>query len=395
MAFGSTGAGRISFFALSGNADVDSLSQNEIVLNLMDEAAKNVLRIIKVSGQNDPVASRFLISRITIAIPAGDYFNVSLVNGTLDALEINSQKIDLADLWDQVIAGDDFFELSELDDNIALGPGNDILYGNGGKDTASLGLGENFFDGGTGIDTVIYNSKIQDFIIQRTNESWRISDRGGVTRDTAVNIERLAFSNLTLNLVVDDAARAISSAALNRIAELYVAFFNRIPDGDGMEYWIGQYRAGRTINEIAESFFNAGISFSSLTGYRSDMSHGDFINVVYRNVLGRADGADAEGLAHWTTALASGTPKGSLVSSILDAAHGSAFSDPTNPYHSVQRLLDNKLAVARQVSIDWGVNYNTSDESISKGMAIAAAVTPTATTAAIALVGVDASGMTL
>lgn len=274
---------------------------------------------------------------------------------------------------------------------------NTSVTGTSGNNVLTSSAANESIDGGAGTDTVQFQGVASQYRLSTVNGQLRVTDsvanRDGT--DTLLNIERLVFSNVTLNLVVDDAARAISEVALNRIAELYVAFFNRIPDGDGMAYWIGQYRAGRTINEIAESFFNAGVSFSSLTGYRPNMSHADFINVVYRNVLGRADGADAEGLAHWTRALASGTPKGSLVSSILDAAHGPAFSDPTNPYHSVQRLLDNKLAVAKQVSISWGVNYNTSDESISKGMAIAAAVTPTATTAAIALVGVDTSGMSL
>lgn len=208
------------------------------------------------------------------------------------------------------------------------------------------------------------------------------------------NAKRIEFEDLTLNLAVSDLADTIAEPALNRIAELYVAFFNRVPDGDGMEFWLGQYRQGKTINDIADAFYNAGVYFSDLTGYRADMSNDDFIHIVYRNVLGRPEGADQEGLAFWRAELDSGrSAKGTLVSSILDAAHGSTFSDPTNPYHWVQKLLDNKLEVAKQVSVDWGVNYNSSEDSIAKGQAIAAAITPDDTSVAISLVGVVVADM--
>ncbi|WP_287925413.1 Ig-like domain-containing protein [Diaphorobacter sp.] len=206
--------------------------------------------------------------------------------------------------------------------------------------------------------------------------------------------KRIEFEDLTLNLAVSDLADTIAEPALNRIAELYVAFFNRVPDGDGMEFWLGQYRQGKTINDIADAFYNAGVYFSDLTGYRADMSNDDFIHIVYRNVLGRPEGADQEGLAFWRAELDSGrSAKGTLVSSILDAAHGSTFSDPTNSYHWVQKLLDNKLEVAKQVSVDWGVNYNSSEDSIAKGQAIAAAITPDDTSMAISLVGVVVADM--
>jgi hypothetical protein len=202
-------------------------------------------------------------------------------------------------------------------------------------------------------------------------------------------VTRIEFDDLTLNLLVNEVASTIPQPALDRITELYVAFFNRVPDGDGMEYWIGQYKGGKSINDIAESFYSAGVFFSNLTGYTANMTNDDFINIVYRNVLGRPEGADQGGLDFWRAELTSGrASKGTLVSAILDAAHGVAFSDPSNPYHWVQKLLDNKLDIAKTVSVEWGVNYNTSEDSISKGMAIAAAVTSEGIDEAIGLVGV-------
>ncbi len=262
--------------------------------------------------------------------------------------------------------------------------GNDLLAGGGGNDTIT---------GGSGTDTAMYDGVAAQYTIvtNRALGTATVADRQAQRdgTDNLNSVERIAFDDLTLNLTVRSLANTIPQASLNRIAELYVAFFNRMPDGDGMQFWVESFKSGQTINQIAEAFYNAGVFFSNITGYRADMTNDEFINIVYRNVLGRPEGADTGGLDFWRAELSSGrASKGPLVSSILDAAHGVTFSDPNNPYHWVQKLLDNKLEVARKVSVDWGINYNSSQDSISKGMAIAAAITPTDTAAAISLVGV-------
>jgi hypothetical protein len=171
-----------------------------------------------------------------------------------------------------------------------------------------------------------------------------------------------------------------------KLAELYVAFFNRVPDADGMSYWLDQVKAGQGFNQIAESFYNAGVAYSQLTGFSSTMSNADFINVIYKNVLGRKEGADEGGLSFWDDSLQSGrASRGSLVSDILNSAH--TFKGNAT-WGWVADLLDNKIAVATQFSIDMGLNYNTPEASIQQGMAIAAAITSTDTHAAIALIGV-------
>lgn len=108
--------------------------------------------------------------------------------------------------------------------------------------------------------------------------------------------------------------------------------------------------------------------------FSATMSNADFVNVIYKNVLGRKDGADAGGLAYWTGKLADKSEtRGSLVSTILDSAH--SFKG-NKDFGYVADLLDNKNLVAKTFAIDLGLNYNTSDASITNGMAIAAAVTP-------------------
>lgn len=266
--------------------------------------------------------------------------------------------------------------------------GNDYanrLSGNGGNDV---------LDGGGGLDAALYASPLANFRVTKALFGYSIIDKTGASgTDTLSHIESLVFSDKSLNLQVQAIAAAAPAADVNRLVELYVAFFNRTPDADGLSYWISARMAGQSINHIADAFYGAGIQYAGLTGFSASMTNADFVNVIYKNVLGRKDGADAGGLAFWTGKLTDGTAtRGSLVSSILDSAH--TFKGNPN-YGYVADLLDNKIVVAKTVAIDWGVNYNTASESISNGMAIAAAVTPTDINGALTLVGVSASDIHL
>ena len=55
-------------------------------------------------------------------------------------------------------------------------------------------------------------------------------------------------------------------------------------------------------------------------------------------------------------------------------------------------LLDNKIAVGRIHSVDFGVNYRSPEASISETMAIVEAVTPTSIGAALKIIGIIDSG---
>jgi len=221
-----------------------------------------------------------------------------------------------------------------------------------------------------------------------------VTDKTGTDgTDTLVNIEAIKFADKTINLTVQAKAASAPPADVIRLVELYTAFFNRIPDADGMSYWIDQMKAGKTTNQIAEAFYNAGVNYSSLTGFSSTMTNADFINVIYKNVLGRKDGADDGGLFYWQTEITLGREtRSTLVNKILDSAH--TFKGNAT-WGWVADLLDNKITVAKKFSIDMGLNYNTPEESITQGMAIAAAITPTSTAVAISLIGVDPTSLNL
>lgn len=211
-----------------------------------------------------------------------------------------------------------------------------------------------------------------------------IASRGTEGLTFLSNVNTLKFADATINLGIGSKSKTISSSDLTSLIELYIAYFNRVPDADGLDYWIDQFNTGRTLDQIGESFYAAAVQYSSLTGYLSSMKNTDFVTKVYQNVLGRST-PDQEGLNYWSDSLASGKEtRGTLIRSMLLSAH-SFKGDAT--YGSVADLLDNKAAVSHYFAIQQGLNYNSSETSIAQGMAIAAAVTSTSTNTAASLIG--------
>ena len=264
------------------------------------------------------------------------------------------------------------------DDTLTGGAGPDIFLGSRGNDT---------FDGGPGLDTVSYTGPRSSYQLSKLTGGYSVDDTMGARdhRDLLLNIERIEFADVALNLGIAQKAARLPTPQLKLLQELYVAFFNRMPEADGLAYWIDSALTGMQVSQMADAFYAAAVLYPTQTGYSSAMSHADFVNHIYRNTLGRTSGADAEGLAYWSGALAAGTEtRGSLVSAILASAH--SFKGHAT-WGWVPDLLDNKAAVAQWFAVEQGMNYRTPEASIAATMALSTAVTPFGTTEAVALIG--------
>ena len=78
------------------------------------------------------------------------------------------------------------------------------------------------------------------------------------------------------------------------VARLYFAFFLRVPDAGGMQYWIGRVRNGTTLVTIADRFAQS----SEFVNRYGALDNRHFVALVYQNVLGRAP--DQAGSDYWT-----------------------------------------------------------------------------------------------
>lgn len=220
-----------------------------------------------------------------------------------------------------------------------------------------------------------FNGPRSNYLVTtNTDGSTTVQDQIGSDGTINLNssVKELLFSDISINLDIVVKAKDISTKDLNSLVDLYIAYFNRVPDANGLSYWITQVKNGMSLDKIGESFYSAALFHSAQTGYSADMSNADFVRIVYKNVLGRPS-PDQEGLDYWSNSLANGTAtRGTLVLTILNSAH--TFSgDPT--YGWVAQLLDNKNIVGKIFSITQGISYISPADSISKGMAIAATVT--------------------
>jgi hypothetical protein len=116
------------------------------------------------------------------------------------------------------------------------------------------------------------------------------------------------------------------------IVRLYEAFFQRGPDGAGLDHWAGRYRDGLPLASVADAFARSS-EFAATYGSLTDA---EFVDLVYRNVLGRDP--DPEGRAHWQRQLAAGSSRGSVMLALSESGEHVARTStpaPTQP----RRLL--------------------------------------------------------
>lgn len=233
---------------------------------------------------------------------------------------------------------------------------------------------------------VVFKGVRSDYTITRDTSGFKVTDKSGVSV-TVASTGQIQFDDMRINLQIGDKANSIAPVDLRALIDLYIAFFNRLPDADGLEYWIDKFKAGMSIDQISQNFYAAALLYSAQTGYDATMTDADFVRVIYKNVLGRSGAKappDAD-VTYWANELKNGRSKGNLISTMLVSAR--SFTGNAE-WGWVPQLLDNKVAIGTFFAVQQGINYNTPEESITQTMAIVAAITPATTSTAKDLIGV-------
>ena len=282
-------------------------------------------------------------------------------------------------------------------DSLTGGDGNDTLSGLGGNDSLTGAGGNDSIDGGAAIDVANFTGTRASHTLLKTAGGYSVADhianRDGT--DSLVNVEFLRFSDMNVDLTMGAKALAVSAANLKTVEELYVGFFNRIPEAGGLAYWIDQLASGSSMRQVADNFYAAGVQYSELTGYSANMSLGQYITKVYANVLGRSGAsAPAEGeVAYWADWMtqAPDRSRGTIVLEMLGAVHSQYENDAT--WGWVASWLNNRAAVSYYYAVEQGLSMNVGADNIPWGVQIASLITPTDTSAAIELIGVNEFSM--
>ena len=93
---------------------------------------------------------------------------------------------------------------------------------------------------------------------------------------------------------------AVPDGIRDSIVRLYGAVFDRTPDAAGFSFWLDQYLTGTPLATVAEAFMQS----PEWTTTYGEVDDDAFVELLYRNVLGRAP--DPDGAAHWRSQLEGG-----------------------------------------------------------------------------------------
>ena len=103
------------------------------------------------------------------------------------------------------------------------------------------------------------------------------------------------------------------------ITQLYIGYFDRAPDPEGLNFWISVLENGLSLEAIAQDFstqVEARDTYDFLDDASDDVSEIEsFITAIYDNLFDRAP--DAAGLSFWTGVLADGFSVGTFILAII------------------------------------------------------------------------------
>jgi hypothetical protein len=169
------------------------------------------------------------------------------------------------------------------------------------NDTIKGQPGTDFFDGGLGLDTVVYNGPMERYTINKTGNRYVVSEpTGSDDTDYLINIERLQFSNTKVALDMTgnagDAARLIGALL-------------------DPSYVKDKALAGVVIglldqNYSTQTIATLGLGTSTYIGLAGSSSNEDFVKHVFKNVIGRPP-VEAE-LQTYVGMLSAGTSQAAL-----------------------------------------------------------------------------------
>ena len=147
---------------------------------------------------------------------------------------------------------------------------NDIIRGQAGTD---------FFDGGVGIDTVVYSGPVEQYTIKKNGSRFVVSEAtGSDDTDYLISIERLQFSNAKLALDLDGNA----GDAVKLIGGLL-----------GFKFIEDKSLVGVVLELLDQNYTKTQIASMGLTTqlYKTlagSFGNEDFVKYVFNNVVGRA-----------------------------------------------------------------------------------------------------------
>jgi Domain of unknown function (DUF4214) len=205
----------------------------------------------------------------------------------------------------------------------------------------------NFSIGGVGFEApYVVHSTATNYTIAYNQGVATLIDHTNQSADNLINFNNILFDDHSLSLSTLQKASTLKVSQFNDLATVYVGYFNRAPDAEGLTYWASREADGMSLKDISKSFF---YQPETLAKYSFNLSVNDFVTNTYQYVLGRAP--DSKGLAYWVNQINNGSvQRDSFVLSMINGARATSGS-PTDAQY-----LSNKAAVSYNFAVTNGLN---------------------------------------
>lgn len=323
---------------LSASVAVDMINPDVYYGTVIDATSR---QITISDGFNSSVYEGYGFSYSGYAVTGGTLtgyyqYQGSVLVGAVEGISIPAtwayyyiQSDNLGPLLQAGFSGDDTILGSPYGDQLAgydgadiilAGYGDDIIYGGAGDDILGGEGGSNYIDGGSGIDYANYDGPLSDFQYRQGSDgSIEVKDYFNQQYDYLVSVERLIFTDGVLALDIDGNA--------GQAYRLYQAAFDRIPDTEGLSYWIGRLDSETTnLAAVADSFIHSP-EFIHTYGTPETVSNAQYVELLYNHTLGRI--SDQEGFNYWVDKLDhNATNRGDLLAFFSESDENYARVEP-------------------------------------------------------------------
>jgi uncharacterized protein (DUF1501 family) len=138
-------------------------------------------------------------------------------------------------------------------------------------------------------------------------DGWLNADSASILGATMETLPFLRAPGSVVNAGGDTPVLVNPAARRNQFIRLYLAYFLRLPDSDGLDYWLTVGDGSLPLAD-ASYYFAESREFELMYG---DANNDRFLELIYSNVLRRTP--DAEGFAYWQGVLADGYDRGMLM----------------------------------------------------------------------------------
>jgi Ca2+-binding RTX toxin-like protein len=228
--------------------------------------------------------------------------------------------------------------------------------------------GDDEYQGGAGLDWLVYPGPRENYDVQAIGTAWRISDPSGQTgTDMLRGIDRVRFSD-GVWLVKEGAwlSQTPHSTFANLPVELYQFFavaFGAVPGVTYMNQLAEAYRHGLSVKEIV-NIFTTKTQFTSV--YDPGLSHGAVAQALITNIVQNSatEEAKREATADIQAALDFGMTLGDVIYNVFNNL--SRFSPNDPQWGGTAQLMANQVNAARYATDT--LNLDTTDMAVLRSL---------------------------